>query len=258
MNNDELNKKITKHMIEDTDSVTELKEETWNKINQELFPSKNKVKKKSRKKPIFTLVSAAIILFAIVFGVTEPGQAMIQGLKEMFVEEKQQVIEIEGDKEIRDVELETNEELEYIMYVDKSFYKMTKTDTGDRIVPAQELEDRFPDVSMEITRKENVSVEEVIEEIKATIEADGLIINQEEHVDTPIEGFVIKALGPEYTNEHGKTGHQWDTPINRYYVTEPIDNQFFVIKQEYFLEAAEGHGVRLNSMLESFEIVNRE
>lgn len=253
MNNKDMVNKIKKLLKENTSAAPDLKDETWNKISTELFPSKSP-KKQIAKRIIAGIAAAAIAAF-IFFDMTETGQAMIQSLKDMFVEEKEQEIEIEGHKEDTEVHLETNEELRYIIYVDESMYKMEKGDTSDRIVPKDDLPEKYPEVSMEIKRKKDTTVEETVALIKEEIESDGLTVNREEKIDTPINGTVIKGIGDEYTNEHGKTGHQWDTPIHRYHITEAEDGQLFVIKQKYFLEAAEGHGARFHYLLESFEIV---
>ncbi|MFB4169239.1 hypothetical protein [Virgibacillus sp. JSM 102003] len=254
MNEKELDKKIEERLKIDTKLASELKNETWNKINTELFPSPGSHKKKGKKGIISGLTAAAIVAIAV-FGMTDPGQAMIQNLKDMFVEEKEQEIEIEGHKEDTDVQLEANEELRYVIYIDDSRYKMVEGDKSDRIVPEQELADKYPEVSMEIMRKD-ATTEEMIESIKKTLADNNMELRQEEQVKDPIDGVVIRGIGPGYTNEAGKTGQQWDTPILKYYVTKTENGQVFVIKQSYFLEAAEGHGARFDYMLKSFEIVD--
>ncbi len=257
-----MNKQIEQLLKKQTEDAVNLKEETWNKINSELFSSTtgNTSKRKKKKKGIGITIAglsvAAIITIFFLGMTTEPGQAMFHNLKDMFIQEKQEEIELEGQKEDTNVQLEVNEELRYIIYIDEERYKMVEGETIDRIETIEPLGDRYPDVKMEITRFENTSTEEVLEEIKQTIEKDDeLELRREERVTEPIEAEMIQGMGPETTNESGKTGHQWDTPIHRYYVTDEIDGQVFVIKQAYFLEAAEGHGARFHYMLESFQVV---
>ena len=86
------------------------------------------------------------------------------------------------------------------------------------------------------------------------ISDEGLEIERNEEVTTPLAATAITALGEERT-EHGKFGHQWDTPVHQYYVTQGENGYVFVIKQTYFLEAAEGHGSRFDQMLETFQVV---
>jgi hypothetical protein len=254
-NKQQFDDKLREEMQKRIHVDSELKEETWNKIHQTIFEAKrpSKSKKKSFVAALGTIAAAIILL---TFGLmTDTGQAMLQNLKDMFVEEKQEEIEIEGQKEESNTQLETNEALRYVIYVDEDRYKMVKGEEVDRIETKEPLGDRYPDVYMEISRRENTTTEDVLEDIEQEITADGLEVVRQEHVTEPIEAEVIQGMGKETTNESGKTGHQWDTPIHRYYVTETRENQVFVIKQAYFLEAEEGHGARFHYMLESFEIV---
>ncbi|MBP2076354.1 hypothetical protein [Oceanobacillus polygoni] len=264
MSRDNFDKKIELLLQQQTEEATHLKKETWNKISDELFqnssPSgrtaRSKPKKKRKGLVVVGLSTAAVITLLLFGTLTDQGQAMFQNLKEMFVDEKQEEIELEGQKEETNVQLETNEELRYIIYVDEERYKMVEGEESDRIELIEPLEDRYPDVYMEITRIEDTTTEEVVAAIKAEIERDEKMeLRREERVTEPIEAEMVQGMGLEYTNDAGKTGHQWDTPIHRYYVTDEDEGQVFVIKQVYFLEAAEGHGARFHYMLESFKVV---
>ncbi|MCF3943543.1 RNA polymerase sigma factor [Oceanobacillus alkalisoli] len=113
----------------------------------------------------------------------------------------------------------------------------------------------FQKVYMEISREENTTTEEVIERIKEEIEADaGMGIRREERTTEPIEAEMILGMGLDGSRDTESFGSEWNTPIHRYYVMDTINEQVFIIKQVYFLEAAEGHGARFHYMLESFEI----
>ncbi|MFD2629747.1 hypothetical protein [Oceanobacillus kapialis] len=254
-NNQEFDDRLRKGLEHATKVDTNLKDETWERINRSLFASKPKPKH-YRKNVFATLGAAAVILVLVLGLMTNTGQAMIQHLRDMFVEEKQEEIEIEGQKEKSDTQLEVNEALRYVIYVDEQRYKMVKGEKVDRIETKEPLGEGYPDVYMEITRKETTTTEKVLQEIEQEIETDGMEVVRQESVSEPIQAEVIHGMGEETTNESGKTGHQWDTPVHRYYVTDTQEGQVFVIKQVYFLEAAEGHGARFDYMLESFEIVN--
>ncbi|MFC4023429.1 hypothetical protein ACFOUV_06270 [Oceanobacillus longus] len=260
MSRDKLDKRMEQLLKRQTKDAVNLKNETWNRIDIELFSSTPDIeKKRKRKRKGFAIagMSIAAIIAILVFGMnTEPGQAMFHGLKDMFIEEKQEEIELEGEKEDTNVQLETNEELRYVIYIDEDRYKMIEGETSDRIETLDPLPEQFPEVYMEITRVEDATTEEVVEAIKQEINNDkDMEFRREESVTEPIEAEMIQGMGLEYTNEFGKTGHQWDTPIHRYYVTDEDEGQVFVIKQVYFLEAAEGHGARFHYMLESFQVV---
>ncbi|MEC5424070.1 hypothetical protein QGM71_11265 [Virgibacillus sp. C22-A2] len=256
VDNNKFDKELKRRLTEQTEIDQELKERTWNQINNELFVTKIYKHTSKRRRRITTGLSTAAVIAILIFGfMTDTGQAMIQSLKDMFVEEKQEEIEIEGHKEQRDVNLQTNEELRYIIYVDEERYRVVEGEDGDRIETIEPLGDKYPEVYMEITRKEHTTTEAVIAGIKESIVNEGMEVTREERASTPIDAELIQGMGEEYENEFGKTGHQWDTKVHKYYVTDTEEGQVFIIKQAYFLEAAEGHGARFDYMLESFEVV---
>ncbi|SHG01243.1 hypothetical protein [Ornithinibacillus halophilus] len=253
MSKPEWNKKIKNHLIDQTESITELKESTWQNIDKELFPTVKKKKRRRRtKQVIVSIAGAAMIMLFIMFSSNEQGLAMMQSIREIFVEEKKQIVELEGNKEVRDVHLNKNYQLEYVLYVDESYYKVIEQENSDLILPKMEFEDiDVPEISMEIMQHTDISKDELIDEVITEITDSGLTINQEEEVMYPLESLVIKGVGN--TEEYANPG---DTPIHRYYIKDTGSGQLFLIKQVYFLTAAEGHGVRLNSMLETFEVIS--
>lgn len=177
-----------------------------------------------------------------------------QPLEEMFEKEKEIEIELEGMKEMIPVELATNDEWRYVIYVEKDRYIFKRGETADRIELKEPLED-LPEVAMEIRRLgDGIGVSEAIEQVKQEINNDDLEIERNEDVTKPLEATAITALGEERT-EHGKFGHQWDTPVHQYYVIASESGHVFVIKQMFFLEAAEGHGARFDQLLETFQVV---
>ena len=239
-------KHIKDHLLQETETATNIKEETWNNIENRLFHDKKEAKRTGASRWFMAAGIVAMVFFIAIASSTDIVQAMIQNIKSLFVEEKQQEIEIEGHKEKQNIQLEVNEELRYVIYIDDERYKMEIGDTSDRIVPAQELGEQFPEVSMEIRKINNTSREAEIEKIKQ--EMDGLILREEENIHEPIEAVRIRAIAEGEST--------WDTPVYKWYITPTKEEQVFIIKQSYFLEAAEGHGARFDQMLESFEIVN--
>lgn len=201
------------------------------------------------------LLAAAVIAIAVFTMNNEPDQAENQSLRDIFVEEKQQEIEIEGRKETIDTELEANEDLRYVIYIDKDRYQLIEGEEADRIVMLEEVEGDFPPVYMEISKEENMTAEEAVLQIKDEIMNDASMgVRREEQVTEPLEAEMIQGMG---LDEAGDTfAGEWETPIHRYYVTGNEDDHVFIIKQVYFLGAAEGHGARFSSMLETFEIVD--
>ncbi|WP_067728015.1 hypothetical protein [Oceanobacillus damuensis] len=261
MRNDNLDKQIKQLLNKQTEAAVERKQETWNKISNELDAltyNKRAYKRKNQGRGLAIAgLSAAIIAFLLFGAMTDTGQAMIQNLKDIFIGEKEEEIDLEGQKEDTNVQLETNEELRYVIYIDQDRYKMVEGETADRIETIEPFGDEYPEVYMEITHVENTTTEEAIANIIERIENDEeMELYMEERTTEPIEAEMVQAMGLEYTNEFGKFGYQWDTPIHRYYVTDEDDGSVFIIKLVYFVEAEEGHGARFHYMLESFQVVN--
>lgn len=191
--------------------------------------------------------------------VTEPNEEVDkenppQPLEEMFDQEKELEIELEGMKETIPVELATNNDWRYIIYVEKDRYVFNHGETSDRIELKEPLDD-LPEVAMEIRRlNEGVGVSEAVDLVEQEISDEGLEIERNEEVTTPLVATSITALGEERT-ENGKFGHQWDTPVHQYYVTQSETGHVYIMKQTYFLEAAEGHGSRFDQLLETFQVI---
>src|SRR5690625_201572 len=239
LNNPHENKKLTKKLKGWTKVDQNIQRETWEKIDQQLF-QKDKQKKVLRRNWLMAISAAAIILVAMFGFLTETGQAVVKEIKDLFVTEKQQDIEIEGDKETTDVELHANELLDYVIYIDKDSYKMEQLDDIDRIITQEPLGENYPEVYMEISQEIGKTKEEMIDEIKTLLINDGLPIIHEETISEPIEALEI--TGYEQDDSTGDMHNDWDSIIHKYLIVEVSTEQLFIIKQAYFLEASEGHG----------------
>jgi hypothetical protein len=65
-------------------------------------------------------------------------------------------------------------------------------------------------------------------------------------VKEPVNGTLIYAA----------TGQKWNDTVVQYYVVDNTKGGTFIIKEQYFMEASEGHGTRFYNMLKEFRIVN--
>ncbi len=253
MSKQPFDEELKKQLRRQTKTAVQEKEAVWNNINNQLFSSSKQRQKQKRIQGWMVGVGSIAIAFVLFVGIfidsgMEKGQAMFQSLREIFMEEKDVEIEVEGHKEDTNVQLEVNEELRYIIYIDEERYKMVKGEEVDRIETMEPLPERYPEVYMEIFQEANTTTEEVMARLKQDIEKDPeMEVREIKSVSEPIEAQTIRSIGKEHFN--------WDTPINQYYVTDEIDGRVFVIKQVYFLEAAEGHGARFHHMLKSFEVI---
>lgn len=238
---------LQKRTEQDTHS---LQNEIWDGLERELFSEEqtnrgeeHKMKKKNRVVPIILTAAAAV---AIVFSLTtESGMAFIKGIKDIFVPEKEIIQSIEGQDEPTDVHLNEGTNSDYVIYVDETRYKMIKGEEADIITTIEALPERYPEVSMEIKQVTDTKPEDLVKKVEAELKADFPDLRAVETVTEPIEGYWL----------HGTTGSEWNSKVVTAYVISNGKDGSYVITENYFLEAAEGHGARFHHMLKSFEIV---
>ncbi|WP_186321384.1 hypothetical protein [Bacillus sp. FJAT-22090] len=243
-----MDERVRKEIFEHTlDKDDQLKEDIWNKIDQELFQEKSrkgkKMKKKSKFIPIMIAAAAAILLLFTTQ--TDTGLAFIKQLKDIFVPEKQITQSIEGTDEKTDVSLQEGKDAKYIIYIDEERYKLIKGESSDIITTKEPLDDKYPEVSMEIKQFKDTSPKEMVASLETKLATEYTKVTETETVTEPIEGFKL----------HGISGSEWDSPVTNVYVVDNRNGGSFVITEKYFLEAAEGHGARFYAMLLQFEIV---
>jgi len=227
-----------------------LKEKIWNDLEKELFSEENVnkgavkiLKKKNRVIPIIITTAAALI---IAFSLqTDTGMAFIKGIKDMFVPEKVITQSIEGQDEKTDVNLNEGADSEYIIYVDETRYKMISGDKADVITTIEPFPEKYPEVTMEIKQVADQKPEALVKKFEAELKKDFPELRAVETVTEPVEGFLL----------HGLNGSDWDAKVVHAYVISNGKDGSYIITENYFLEAAEGHGARFHHMLESFEIV---
>ena len=247
---DQMDKRIKKEVLKHTeDTHDKLKEDIWNHLDQELFSQPNRKKRKRMKKkskllPV-TLVAAAATVVLLFSTQTDTGMAFIKQIKDMFVPEKQITQSIEGQEEDANVSLQEGKDAKYVIYIDEERYKIIKEENSDVITTKEPLEERYPEVSMEIEQFADISPEEMVTKMEAQLTSEYTKVTETETVTEPVEGFKL----------HGISGSTWDSPVTNVYVIDNKNGGSFVITEKYFLEAAEGHGARFYAMLQQFEIV---
>lgn len=168
-----------------------------------------------------------------------------QSLADMFEQEIEVEIGIEGIPEEVKMALAVNEELRYIIYVDMERYRFVPGEGMDRI---EFTGDTDPEVAMEIKPSSQESLEGTLSEVEEEITSEGMEIDYTEDVTEPLTATRIRAVDQENPLDSS-------SPVHVYYVTESRNGQIFIIKQKSFQEAAEGHGARFQYMLETFEVV---
>ena len=237
---DELNKRAKEESLG-------LKEEIWSELEQELFENDKKGggrKMKKRRLPLFIAIAAGLLI--VLSFQTNTGTAFIKGIKDMFASEKEIVQSIEGQEEETEVQLNEGTNSEYILYIDETRYKMIQGENADVVTTIEPLPEKFPEVTMEIKQIPNEKPEDLVKKVEAELKKEFPELRAIENVTEPVDGFLL----------HGLNGNDWDAKVVHAYVISNGKEGSFVIRENYFLEAAEGHGARFHHMLESFEIVD--
>ncbi|SDO20092.1 hypothetical protein SAMN05518871_11217 [Psychrobacillus sp. OK028] len=242
-----LDDRVRKEILDSTeDTPSTLKDDIWNHIDQELFQTKGRRKKRVKKKSkvIPIVIAAAAGLMILFSSQTETGSAFIKQIKDLFVPEKEIIQSIEGNEEETNVNLQEGKDSEYIIYIDEERYKLVNGKDSDIITTKEPLEERYPKVSMEIKQFKDITPEEMVSTLETELAAEYTKITTET-VTEPVNGYKL----------HGISGSEWDSPVTNVYVVDNLNGGSFVITEKYFLEAAEGHGARFYAMLQEFEII---
>lgn len=188
---------------------------------------------------------AAALILTFFFG-TEPGKAAIDKIKELFEPEKNIVQDLEGNQEETLVELEQSK-MGYVLYVDKERYDVVNKDGADRII-AKNQGEGLPEVFMEITQIEGKGPDAVATDIEGQLKSKYPIVENRGQVSDPVKGTWLRAA----------SGQEWNDTVVIYYLVDNTKGGTFVIEEQYFVEAEEGHGTRFYHMLKEFQIVDAE
>jgi len=242
-------KKINEALLKGTDEITELKNIVWNNIESQLDLKKgNRIDMKGKKNNLrrffkYGSIAAAIAIVAIAN--TQYGSAAVNKIKEMFTPSKTVEEKIEGIGEKKNVSLQEGSS-KYIIYIDEKLYSMKTVEGKDIITPKVKAEN-LPQVFMEIQQVEGKTPEALAaEKVKALKENYKRVENMGK-VNEPISGILI------YAN----SGSKWNDIVEKYYFVDNTKGGTIIIKQQYFVEASEGHGSRFDNMLKEFKIVNQ-
>lgn len=246
---DNFDNKLREALIKGTDKSAGQKEEVWKSIEERIMLDKERkiiMKRSGRKgiQKIAGVAAAAVVMAATFFTVTQPGQAAVGKIREFFVPQKKIVEHIEGMPENKEVKLQDSQ-MGYIIYIDEELYTMEKNNGVDRIVPKNKAEN-LPAVFMEISQVVDKAPESVAAEIEEQLAKDFGSNREMSEVDSPVKGIHLK----------GRTGSNWNDTVINYYLVDNTRGGTFIIKQQYFLEASEGHGARFYYMLNEFKVVD--
>ncbi|MBE6068102.1 MAG: hypothetical protein E7211_10505 [Clostridium lundense] len=240
-------KKIKDALLQGTEEVTELKNMVWSNIERELnldMKKKENVKRKRNKMTSFMKYGSMAAAITLVIGLnTEYGQAAVDKIKEIFVPNKVVKQQVEGMDEDSNVALKEGS-AKYIIYIDEERYTMTKMDGKDKIA-AKIKGENTPEVFMEISQVEGKKPDAIASEIEEELKGKYQKVENRGNVNYPLKSTLI------YAN----SGMNFNSTVIRYYLVDNTKGGTFVIKQQLFVEAEEGHGARMDNMLKEFKII---
>ncbi|WP_026487359.1 hypothetical protein [Caldanaerobius polysaccharolyticus] len=201
----------------------------------------------NKRKSIFAKIglTAAALIIAFAIG-TNAGKAAVSKIKDIFVPQKVIVQDIEGQKE--DTKVNLNESNGYVIYIDENNYKLIKQDGKDKIIPKIKLDDRYPEVYMEIQQIKDKSPQEMATQIENELRSRFENVENKGIIEQPIRAIFIYA----------RSGLKWNDTVVKYYLVDNKKGGTFVIKQQLFIEATEGHGVRFDNMLKEFKVISSD
>lgn len=241
-------RKINEALLKGTDEAVELKDMVWKNIEKELGFNKGKAidmkAKKKNNKGFFkygSMIAAALAI--VIFSKTEYGNATANKIREIFAPNKIVEEQIEGTDERNEATLQEGSS-KYIIYIDEERYTM-KSENGKDIISPNFKGENVPEVFMEIEQIKGKKPEIMASEIESTLKEKYSRVENKGQVSEPVSGLLISAY----------SGSEWNDTVINYYFVDNKEGGTFVIKQQYFLEAEEGHGARFYHMLKEFKIV---
>lgn len=129
----------------------------------------------------------------------------------------------------------------YLVYVDLERYKFIKGKEGDLIVPKTPLPDDYPFTGITMEHRPTQKVDDSVKEVVTKLQSQYETVSTPEQVDEPVKGWMIKA----------SSGSDWNSPRVKVYITKD-KNGSYILSENYFVAASEGHSVRFDAMLNYF------
>lgn len=246
MKDDKLDSMIHETLLQGTDKAAEMKDTVWKNIETSVRHTGKRSKHSTSsnyRRLAMGLVSTAAAVAVIFFAGTTPGQAAVKKVADFLLPQKEIVQELEGNKEKAIVELNTSK-IGYAMYIDKETYKLEQLEGRDKITPIYISEAKLPEVYMEIRHLPATESAGLAAQLEQELKDKGFEIRNSAEVTDPIAGTEIRAVN----------GNAWDSTVIQHYIVNDGKDGVFLITEQYFMEASEGHGARFYHMLKDFHI----
>ncbi len=244
-----LDEKIREALMAGTREAPEQREEVFKNIQASIQQKEggSTMAKGRKNRPSFIKFTAIAALFALLFlTTTQYGQAAIDKIKILFDPQKKITEQIEGTEEEKEYTLREGQ-MGYVIYIDESMYEKQVEQGKDRILPIHRA-DYLPEMYIEITQEEGKTPDEVAAQLEESLRDEYPEFENLGKIQDPVESIHLSA----------KSGIKHDDVIVKYYLVDNTRGGAFIIKTQYTLEAAEGHGARFYHMLKEFKVVNLE
>lgn len=198
----------------------------------------------------------ALVLFGALFLQTAPGAAAaeyvvekVSSLIETLFPPKEITIMVEGapvEGQYSAVGQEPESGAEFTpgfaIYIDTESYTMTE-ENGVSIIRPVDFSPDLPTCGMDIVHLPDITVQEAAEAAKAEIPSDWEV--------SETEAWFM----PDSLSFFARSGWEWDSVCKQVFLIPDGQQGVFQVTIQYFFEAAEGHGVRLLSMLQTFSVI---
>lgn len=146
----------------------------------------------------------------------------------------------------------SEKQVDYMITFDEDMYKLVEGDKSDILTTKVPLEEKYPEVSLQIEQISDQPPEELLSILEKQMSVDYTSPKETEIVTEPVAGYWLHAIS------HDAAGlTHWDSPVGDVYIVDNGNGGSFVITQKYFLEAAEGHGANFRSILKTFQIIEK-
>ncbi|ARJ37795.1 hypothetical protein SporoP8_02185 [Sporosarcina ureae] len=149
------------------------------------------------------------------------------------------VLSVEGEDSTITMDLVEGSNAVYSLYIDPAYYTFENGEKEDKLSPIVAIPTDYPEVNMTFLYVEDQTPESVKEDMKQEYSMP----LEEKTISTPVNALSL----------HGTAGKEPDSEVVTIYMME-VDGGTLLIKENYFLEAQEGHGARFEQMLETLEV----
>lgn len=192
------------------------------------------------------IAAAAVIVILVVGGMMIPADGtMARNIRNFFLPKKVEE-NVEGYEE--EVEMqpvvrgeEDEKTADYVIFVDKEIFE-TQKKNGVQIIKGI----ANPKAKMTISQEMDISVEECLEKIKKEKDIEAFEEAESLSIEAEYQGILVT------------TGLNWDDVMTRIYCIDNGQGGCFIIEYCNTVEADEGFGSRFRTMLNTFEIIDRE